>query len=86
MVVKLPKNYDILTDEFEYGVILNGSQTVILCEPAPIVFEYGVILNGSQTATVWMSATVWFEYGVILNGSQTSLSFSESLFSCLSMV
>ena len=71
MVVKLPKNYDILTDEFEYGVILNGSQTVILCEPAPIVFEYGVILNGSQTETPEKEVYDEFEYGVILNGSQT---------------
>ena len=34
---------------FEYGVILNGSQTIV-CFPSSLVgFEYGVILNGSQT-------------------------------------
>ena len=34
---------------FEYGVILNGSQTVGEEPKAQPMFEYGVILNGSQT-------------------------------------
>ena len=34
---------------FEYGVILNGSQTPKAIEYITAVFEYGVILNGSQT-------------------------------------
>ena len=34
---------------FEYGVILNGSQTRAVIEPRQFKFEYGVILNGSQT-------------------------------------
>ena len=34
---------------FEYGVILNGSQTSHLTAPNARKFEYGVILNGSQT-------------------------------------
>ena len=37
---------------FEYGVILNGSQTVGMQEKRIQVFEYGVILNGSQTRIV----------------------------------
>ena len=36
---------------FEYGVILNGSQTAGSSDSAKVVFEYGVILNGSQTKT-----------------------------------
>ena len=35
---------------FEYGVILNGSQTDIAEKRAYGEFEYGVILNGSQTS------------------------------------
>ena len=34
---------------FEYGVILNGSQTLTNIFICAIMFEYGVILNGSQT-------------------------------------
>ena len=34
---------------FEYGVILNGSQTVECAGKLQDMFEYGVILNGSQT-------------------------------------
>ena len=34
---------------FEYGVILNGSQTFGDRVKEPKEFEYGVILNGSQT-------------------------------------
>ena len=34
---------------FEYGVILNGSQTGKKRRKSYNVFEYGVILNGSQT-------------------------------------
>ena len=34
---------------FEYGVILNGSQTRRIQSTLPSRFEYGVILNGSQT-------------------------------------
>ena len=34
---------------FEYGVILNGSQTFVLAYSIKTKFEYGVILNGSQT-------------------------------------
>ena len=58
---------------FEYGVILNGSQTIAAFHGAWTLFEYGVILNGSQTdPTIQIMATL-FEYGVILNGSQTLL-------------
>ena len=38
-----------MTHKFEYGVILNGSQTVCDKEKSCALFEYGVILNGSQT-------------------------------------
>ena len=34
---------------FEYGVILNGSQTTAGSVQVFVKFEYGVILNGSQT-------------------------------------
>ena len=34
---------------FEYGVILNGSQTIGGVRQIEALFEYGVILNGSQT-------------------------------------
>ena len=34
---------------FEYGVILNGSQTISSTITPVNGFEYGVILNGSQT-------------------------------------
>ena len=34
---------------FEYGVILNGSQTFRGDRMTIVEFEYGVILNGSQT-------------------------------------
>ena len=34
---------------FEYGVILNGSQTSEDTDNGYQMFEYGVILNGSQT-------------------------------------
>ena len=37
---------------FEYGVILNGSQTKEDYQSVFLLFEYGVILNGSQTETV----------------------------------
>ena len=37
---------------FEYGVILNGSQTCVINQKVYYAFEYGVILNGSQTETV----------------------------------
>ena len=33
---------------FEYGVILNGSQTHVKNSTNFKLFEYGVILNGSQ--------------------------------------
>ena len=33
---------------FEYGVILNGSQTKNKNSMGLLMFEYGVILNGSQ--------------------------------------
>ena len=56
---------------FEYGVILNGSQTLKLRKFKDKVFEYGVILNGSQTETPAKEVYAEFEYGVILNGSQT---------------
>ena len=57
---------------FEYGVILNGSQTLNFAPPWQLWFEYGVILNGSQTIVVLLAAIFMFEYGVILNGSQTT--------------
>ncbi len=37
------------TAMFEYGVILNGSQTMGAKFMGTATFEYGVILNGSQT-------------------------------------
>ena len=37
--------------EFEYGVILNGSKTLSRGLLSTILFEYGVILNGSKTQT-----------------------------------
>ena len=36
-------------EQFEYGVILNGSQTKQATKLPRQPFEYGVILNGSQT-------------------------------------
>ena len=39
----------MLVSWFEYGVILNGSQTIALAYALKRLFEYGVILNGSQT-------------------------------------
>ena len=57
---------------FEYGVILNGSQTEKHYSYQLDLFEYGVILNGSQTATAPRKTYCKFEYGVILNGSQTA--------------
>ena len=56
---------------FEYGVILNGSQTKWLERRNHLKFEYGVIFNGSQTKTLPKSSANLFEYGVILNGSQS---------------
>ena len=41
---------------FEYGVILNGSQTVPTSTTRVLRFEYGVILNGSQTFAVVFEA------------------------------
>ncbi len=38
-----------MTEQFEYGVILNGSQTEQSEKNRTKTFEYGVILNGSQT-------------------------------------
>ena len=57
---------------FEYGVILNGSQTTRVLLISEIKFEYGVILNGSQTVSTLQDWKTKFEYGVILNGSQTN--------------
>ena len=56
---------------FEYGVILNGSQTIASEYANDLRFEYGVILNGSQTFATVIALLALFEYGVILNGSQT---------------
>ena len=58
---------------FEYGVILNGSQTLRRNSKSLKRFEYGVILNGSQTCKDFLRLYLMFEYGVILNGSQTFL-------------
>ena len=63
------KNAQIL--RFEYGVILNGSQTLVGSVLSSFRFEYGVILNGSQTTVKEDVKNEGFEYGVILNGSQT---------------
>ena len=60
------------TTPFEYGVILNGSQTATALLTEIISFEYGVILNGSQTTAYQWTGGSWFEYGVILNGSFVS--------------
>ena len=49
---------------FEYGVILNGSQTKDTAKSSPVPFEYGVILNGSQTVTGAVKSVAKFEYGV----------------------
>ena len=37
---------------FEYGVILNGSQTKTTNKTIFLLFEYGVIQNGSQTVKI----------------------------------
>ena len=49
MVVKLGVVARLSIFKFEYGVILNGSQTFFCVKICLQVFEYGVILNGSQT-------------------------------------
>ena len=72
MVVKPRKSCAKRGIKFEYGVILNGSQTAETVIPAIEAFEYGVILNGSQTSVAITENGTQFEYGVILNGSQTS--------------
>ena len=59
--------------QFEYGVILNGSQTLVRAQYRLALFEYGVILNGSQTEGPALMTWRGFEYGVILNGSQTCI-------------
>ena len=59
-----------MNKSFEYGVILNGSQTNGSQKLTAYRFEYGVILNGSQTKTRRLLLLSQFEYGVILNGSQ----------------
>ena len=71
MVVKLHFEHTAAPPRFEYGVILNGSQTQILSFDERYKFEYGVILNGSQTLLWSISTKYAFEYGVILNGSQS---------------
>ena len=77
MVVKHGENRERHANVFEYGVILNGSQTrAPVCRPR-VLFEYGVILNGSQTKKGRGKPQRRFEYGVILNGSQTSFSNKE---------
>ena len=72
MVVKLVNTCANAPLAFEYGVILNGSQTDSLLSRNYPSFEYGVILNGSQTLWLIFMFVDEFEYGVILNGSQTS--------------
>lgn len=57
---------------FEYGVILNGSQTDEKVAETVRRFEYSVILNGSQTISIVSLYSEKFEYGVISNGSQTA--------------
>ena len=49
MVVKLSDRHLSIALQFEYGVILNGSQTSDDAMASEEPFEYGVILNGSQT-------------------------------------
>ena len=49
---------------FEYGVILNGSQTKANVFSLESWFEYGVILNGSQKYSTRMETIKGFEYGV----------------------
>ena len=49
---------------FEYGVILNGSQTEGTSGTRRFKFEYGVILNGSQTFLNGLRIGTVFEYGV----------------------
>ncbi len=44
MVVKLMILLFVVNPQFEYGVILNGSQTMILLFVVKTQFEYGVIL------------------------------------------
>ena len=65
------QKYSLRDLRFEYGVILNGSQTTDFLSYFVSVFEYGVILNGSQTNFMRFNTIGTFEYGVILNGSQT---------------
>ena len=54
---------------FEYGVILNGSQTSRAACSKRLWFEYGVILNGSQAEGNINGVYLEFEYGVISNGA-----------------
>ena len=54
---------DKTNSEFEYGVILNGSQTRLPPRHRLPPFEYGVILNGSQTSADRKAAQTVFEYG-----------------------
>ena len=49
MVVKQTDITRVTATKFEYGVILNGSQTILMQYCPVNWFEYGVILNGSQT-------------------------------------
>ena len=51
MVVKPTSHSLSYNEQFEYGVILNGSQTKERLDGDFGQFEYGVILNGSQTFT-----------------------------------
>ena len=53
------------TTPFEYGVILNGSQTPVTATKLSSVFEYGVILNGSFVSAYGLCVGSSFEYGVL---------------------
>ena len=59
---------------FEYGVILNGSQTIIPSLSRSVWFEYGVILNGKLTYLPPLLVVFEFEYGVIRYCRQISSS------------
>ena len=71
MVVKPYEKFAHMSNPFENGVILYGSQTLILIFRLFLRFENGVILYGSQTNFLNAQLAVSFENGVILYGSQT---------------
>ncbi len=70
---------------FESGVVLYGSQTVVLLLLLCFRFESGVVLYGSQTRRKKQLPYQRFESGVVLYGSQTPVSL-RNLGTCLRVV